>query len=285
MRPSARALLASTCLALSAPPAAASTPIVDAPPSLAALAERVVGIDMEALGRALARADLALPPRVHITLVAEDEDRARQTPRWIVGQAYGAGEIVIFPQRISSYPYDSLDTVVRHEIVHLALAARADGRPLPRWFHEGVAVSLESGWGVTDQLRLAVAASSDPAIADVSRLFRSDSRPDTEQAYLLAAALVADLQRRHGPGLPGRIAAHVARGVPFSQAFARETGETADEAAARAWAVYRRWQQWVLAVSSPAAIWTLILSLAIVAGIVRLQRKARRRRAWDEEEN
>lgn len=257
---------------------------IDAPPVLAPAADRIRAIDPRELADALAGAGLELPSRVHVTLIAEDDPRARETPRWIVGRAFGASEIAIFPARAERYPYGSLESVMRHEVVHLALVARADGRPLPRWFHEGVATSVEAGWGVTDQLRLLVASLTDPAISDLSRLFGSHAQPDTALAYLLATALVDDLRQRHGSAVPGRIAARVGRGAPFARAFAIETGETPDVAAAHAWRAYRRWINWVPYLTSGSAIWATILVLAGVAFAVRRRRRARRRRAWDEED-
>jgi hypothetical protein len=257
---------------------------VDAPPSLAAAEARVRKVDQQELADSLARAGLELPARVHVTLVPEDDPLARDTPAWVVGWAAGAEEVAIFPARIASYPYDSLEAVVRHEIVHLALFARANGRPLPRWFHEGVAVSVERGWGFTGQLRLLVAIADDPAVADITRLFQSDVEPDTTEAYLLAAALVDDLRHRYGAALPGAIAGRVAGRIPFERAFELETGETVDAAAARAWAAYRRWTNWIPAVTDVAAVWSGILALAFIAFFVRMYRRARRRRQWDEEE-
>ena len=104
---------------------------IEAPPTLDATAGRVREIDQAQLAAALALAGLEVPARVHITLIPPNDPRARQTPEWIVGRAFGAEQIEIFPDRVSSYPYDSLESVVRHEMVHLALAARAGGRPLP----------------------------------------------------------------------------------------------------------------------------------------------------------
>jgi hypothetical protein len=256
---------------------------VDAPSSLAATVRRVEEIDREALARELEAAGLELPAQAHVTLVPEDDPRARQTPRWFVGRAFGERDIVIFPARIASYPFDSLESVLRHEIVHLALSARAGGQPLPRWFHEGVAVSVEGGWDVTEQLRLLVASLTEPAISDVARLFESEAHPDTQLAYLLAAVLTDDLRRRHGAALPGAIAFRVAHGIAFGQAFEIETGETPDAAAMRAWAGYRRWATWLPALTGASALWTAILSLAFLAFVVRLRRRARQRRAWDED--
>jgi hypothetical protein len=257
--------------------------VVHAPPSLSASARRIESIDLAALAAALAHAGLELPDRVEITLIPDQDPRAARVPDWIAGLA-AAGSIVIFPERVLSYPYDSLESVVRHEITHLALDARAGDAPLPRWFHEGVAVSVDSGWGAGGQFRLLLAMFGRPDIAELTRLFTSPSRSETTQAYLLSAVLVHDVRRRHGPGVPGAIARRVAEGVPFDRAFEIETGEGPDAAAAASWATYRRWTAWVPAVTSASAAWTLILLLAFLAFAVQRRRRARRRRRWDEEE-
>ena len=173
---------------------------------------------------------------------------------------------------------------MRHEVVHLALSSRAGGHDLPRWFHEGVAVSVETGWNLGSDLRLLIAAGHNPGMADLARLFASDTPLGNAEAYRLATALVTDLRERHGRTAPGRIAARVARGVPFARAFELETGETSDAAAARVWAQYRRWTAWLPVVTSESALWTLILALACVAFVVRSRKRARRRRQWAEEE-
>jgi len=256
---------------------------IDAAPSLAAAASRVRNVDAVQIAQALARAGLELPLAVRVTLVPEEDPIARRMPDWIVGRAFGSRDVLIVPERVAAYPYDSLESVVRHEVVHLALSARADGRPLPRWFHEGVAVSVETGWGFADNLKLLLAAGTDPAVADLTRLFQSDARPETERAYRLAAALVDDVRRRHGAAAPGAIASHVARGVPFARAFELETSETPDEAASHAWATYRRWTTWLPFLTSGAALWTAIMALAFVAFFARLVQRARRRREWNED--
>jgi hypothetical protein len=240
-------------------------------------------MDPMSLARPLASAGLELPATVHIILVANEHPVAGRTPAWIAGQAFGSDTMVIYPQRIGSYPYDSIESVVLHELVHLALNVRAGGRRLPRWFHEGVAVSVESGWGIGSQVRLLWAAARDPGIDDVAMLFESGAVPETTTAYLLSAALVEDIRRRHGLTVPGLIAARVAGGESFDRAFALETGETVSHAAAQAWRVYRG-VRWLPIFTSASGLWGGILVLAIVAFAVRLRRRWQRRRQWDEEE-
>lgn len=266
------------------PAFAASQPFelhVNASPGLGDLAARVKVIEPAALALSLSRAGLELPPRVTISLVAADDPRAGAVPEWVAARAFGVDSMVIYPRRIGSYPYDSLESVVLHEIVHLSLNLRAERRPLPRWFHEGVAVSVESGWGIGSQARLLLAAARDPGMDDVARLFASDAAPETATAYLLSAALVEDVRRRHGLAVPGAIAARVARGDSFESAFHAATGESVDEAAAHAWRVYRG-LRWMPVVTSNAALWGGIMVLAFIAFLARQRR--RRQKRWEDEE-
>jgi len=257
---------------------------VEAPASLAPVADRVRRVDRQQLAEALGRAGLSMPPQIRVTLIAEDDLRARATPVWIVGLASGRRDIAIFPERIGFYPYDSLESVVWHEVVHLALSAQAGDQPLPRWFHEGVAMSVERGWAVTSGVRLLLAAGGSSGLADLERLFNSETQPETATAYLLAAALVSDLRQRQGATVPGAIVDRVARGAVFAEAFARETGETPDEAAARAWQIYRRWTSWIPVVTSTFSLWIGILLLAGAAFLATRRKRWRRRRQWDQDE-
>jgi hypothetical protein len=258
--------------------------IVHAPPSLEPAAERLRQIDIRAAEDALRSAGLRPPDSVTVRLVPEGDPLATAALDWVVGRAFPDGTVVIFPSRVTRYPYDSLESVLRHEIIHLALFAAAGDQPLPRWYHEGVATSVEAGWSAADEVRLLLAALDGPTIADVGALFESDSQPGTSLAYRLAAALVDDLRQRKGADLPGRIAARVASGVPFDRAFAIETGETPDAAAAQAWQTYRRWVNWVPAIAGGSAVWMVIMALAGIAFIVQWRKRLLRRRALEEED-
>jgi hypothetical protein len=285
-RDTRRALLAMALVVITMARGHARPPelVVDAPASLGAAAQRVRAIDLDAFAQSLAAAGLPMPASIAISLVPRDDPGSAQTPSWIVGLASGTSNILVFPDRTGAYPHDSLETVVRHEIVHLALNTRARGRPLPRWFHEGVAVAIESGWGARDELRLLLTALDPPSLADIGRLFASDAYSDSAQAYLLSAALVDDIRQRDGADAPGRIAEQVAAGLPFDTAFRTATGETVQDAADRAWRGYRRLSRWVPVISSASTVWTVILVLAGLAFVARLRHRRALRRQWDAEE-
>jgi hypothetical protein len=285
VRPFNRAAIVVMAARLVLFPALASAALtIDAPPQLHATAERLRAVDLRPLDDALRRAGLALPDDIRIALIPDDDARARTVPDWIVGLAFDERDIVIFPGRVGSYPYDSLESVVRHEITHLALNRASGGRAMPRWFHEGVAISVDAGWGIGARVRLTAAMIGRPDAATLRRLFASDDESETRQAYLLSAVLIDDLRRRHGNDAPGAIARRIGEGSSFDQAFAGTTGETPAAAAALAWETYRRWTAWIPAMTSATATWALILLLAFAAYAAQLRRRWRRRREWNEDD-
>jgi len=283
---SRRAAIVLTVLAsLLASAARADTVLVFDSASPPALVSKIRGIDLGRLDADLEDRGLELPSRIDVALLANDDERGRDVPPWVVGLALEPAQIVIFHERVLAYPYDSLEAVFRHEVTHLALTARAGGRTLPRWLHEGVAMSVDRRWDTAGRLRLLLEMTGNPATADLTRLFASASQPATAQAYGLSAALVADIERRFGRTAPARIASRVASGVPFPLAFEQETHQTPDDAAAGAWRGYRRWTMWMSALTGEGAIWGVIVILAIVAAVVQARRRARRRARWDEAES
>ena len=285
MRPALFVTLAACLCGTTAVQPAAADIRIEAPATLASAARRLDTIDRSRLDGDLARANLALPDTVTVSLIDSADPRAARTPAWIVGLAFGTDTVVIFPERVMAYPYDSLESVLRHELTHVALSARAGDSRLPRWFHEGVAVSVDAGWDLSSRLQLLLAMRSDLRVADLDRRFASEAPSDIDLAYRLAAALVDDLRRRHAPGIPGTIAGHVAMGRSFDDAFRLATGETPDAAAARAWGFYRQWNNWVTALTSPSVPWAIVLGLAVIAFVTRVRQRRRKRRQWQAEDD
>src|SRR5688572_30345659 len=87
-------------------------------PSSSGAASRIGAIDLDRLGADLGRAGLTLPPRIVVTLIEEADPRASGIPDWIVGLALEPDGIVILPGRILPYPYESVESVFRHEVAH-----------------------------------------------------------------------------------------------------------------------------------------------------------------------
>jgi len=260
--------------------------VVEAPPALRLAAARVRSIPPRAIAEVMGLLGLADPgPPILVRLEPEGSDPARAVPPWISGYALPASSmIVLFPARAPSYPDSSLDDLLRHEVAHVLAARAAAGRPLPRWFDEGLAMIAGGAWGADDSLRFLLAAMVDHGVplAELDRRFAGSQR-QVAGAYAVAGAFVRDLVQRHGAAAPGRILAAMAGGAPFPEAFQAGTGATVAAAEAAFWHRHAP-QRWLPLVTSSTTLWLAITLLALYAGRRRRQRSAALRARWDEED-
>ena len=289
-RPAAAFFLALTTLVAGAPGPTAQprTPVlqIDAPASLRTVAERVARFPLSGLANAMTLAGLSDPgPPIDVLLIAEGSELARNTPSWISGFAdAGRSLVVLFPERTRLYPTDSLEALLQHEVAHVLFSRAARGRPIPRWFNEGLALAAERPVGFEDRSRVAWTRirHRERPLADLERLFTGGPAA-TRRAYAIADALVRDLLERHGDASAGRILAGLGRDLPFPRAFEAATGEPLSAAVERFW---RRpfWIRWVAFAGRPLYQWMVITVLALCAIYAHRRRRAEQRRRWQEEE-
>ncbi len=259
---------------------------IDAPASLRTVAERVARFPPSRLADAVTLAGLSDPgPPIDVLLIAEGSELARRTPSWISGFADpDRSLVVLFPERARLYPTDSLEALLQHEVAHVLFSRAARGRPIPRWFNEGLAVAAERPVGFEDRSQVAWTRvrHGEMPLSDLERLFTGGPAA-TRRAYAVASALVRDLLDRHGEAGAGRILAGLGRDLPFPRAFEAATGEPLAVAVERFW---RRpvWMRWVAFAGRPLYQWMVITALALCAIYARRRRRAEQRRRWQEEE-
>ncbi len=257
---------------------------IQAPPELAGDAARVralAGGDFGAILRLTGSVGFTRP--IEVLLVPETAELARRTPRWVAGFADGRRAVVVlFPARVPSYPDRTLEALLHHEVAHVMVAEAAAGRPVPRWFNEGVATVAAREWGMEDGARyaLAVVGRQERSTDDLDRAFVEGGRR-ASRAYALSSAFVRFLLDRHGPGATGAILAEVGAGHPFREAYRRATGSglAADE---RLFFVRRAmWYTWLPFLTSSAALWMAITALALLAFKRRRERNRALHELWE----
>ena len=260
---------------------------IDAPASLEAMAERVGRFPVDRLRTAMTLAGLTRAgPPIDVLLIAENSDLARGTPSWISGFAdTGRNLVVLFPGRARFYPSNSLETLLHHEVAHILFSRAAAGRPVPRWFNEGLALAAERPTGLGDRSRLAwtLVRYGGVSLADLERLF-TEGRSANQRAYAVAGALVRDLLRTYGEASAGRVLSLVGQGRPFDEAFETATGEPLQGAVDRFWNRQRLWGRWIPFLTGPTFLWMVITLLALYAIKAHRRRRAEQRRLWEEEE-
>ena len=222
-------------------------------------------------------------PPINVILAAEQTNLARNTPIWIAGFAQtGSSTIVLFPARTPSYPHDSMEALVQHEVAHILNGRAAGGRAVPRWFHEGLALAAERASRFTDQTRLAIAVvASRHSIRAIDAEFDSSSGA-AARAYAVSGAFVRDLLNRYGSQTPARLLRRLSDGTNFDAAFVAATGVTLDEAERAFWRD-SWWYQVIPFATSSLVIWTGIMFLALLAVRRRAERRAALRARWEED--
>ena len=261
---------------------------VESPPELASVADRVRGFDTARLGLAMRLTGLTKAgPPIRVALAPEKSGPARSAPDWAIGYAYGgSGNVVLIPARAETYPYGSLESLLHHEVTHVLVARAAGGRPVPRWFNEGLAMLAAREWTMGDRSRLVLELPPGNRVpaSRLDELFDRPSRAGADRAYALSAAYVRDLVDRYGVDFPGAVLAGIARGESFEDAFHRSTGVTLDDATALFYSRQNLWNLWIPALTSGATLWTAVTLLALWAAKKRRDRSNRIREGWEEED-
>ena len=144
---------------------------------------------------------LAVPRWVEIRLVKRSEDLAgaappgRRPPPWAIGVAYPDEGVVVVANRRGPMPAD-LDSVVTHELAHLALGA-ALGERAPRWLHEGFSYLHSSDFSLERTRTLTGMAWTGDVIPleDLDRSFPA-AENEAARAYAQSYDFVSYLARR-----------------------------------------------------------------------------------------
>lgn len=225
-------------------------------------------------------------PAIRVVLASDTSEWAREVPPSTAGFANSEDSmVVLFPSRSPTYPYDSLEDVLHHEVAHVLITRAAGGKPLPRWFQEGLAMAAERTWGLEDQARLLQELTFvEPTPLDqVNALFMQDEGARI-RAYTLAGAFVRDLIRQHGSSAPAELLARMAAGASFDNAFTHVVGHGVADEEAAFWNRHRFWTRWGPFFTTADALWMIVTLLAVYAIFRRRQQRAALRRRWEQEE-
>lgn len=226
-------------------------------------------------------------PAIRVVLAAENSDLASGIPPWISGYAVGEENLVVlFPARSPSYPSDTLEDVLRHEVAHVLLWRASGGRPVPRWFNEGLATAAEREQKFKDQTELLfqLVTGSRPELADLNRLF-TGGQNDQNRAYALSGALVRSVLQQYGSTAGGEILSRVRSGALFEDAFRDVTGLPPENLAAEFWQRQRIWSTWVPIIGSSTTLWLGVTALALLAIYRRRRRNREIEERWAKEED
>jgi hypothetical protein len=258
---------------------------IEAPSELSGEKSRLESFERNRLADVVRLVGLRDPgPPIQIELATESSDWARMVPRWTAGFAL-QDKVVIFPSRSPSYPDSTLDDVLRHEVAHALIWRASAGRPIPRWFNEGLALAAERGWKFRDQTQLFfhLVSGSRLSLREIDGLFEGGQTEQT-RAYLLSGALVQSLFTKQGDTAGSRILGKMGMGASFDTAFTDVAGQSPSAAEEEFWNRQRVCTTWIPVIFSQEALWMFVTLLALLAIHRRRKRNAEIRKRWEEEE-
>ncbi len=195
-----------------------------------------------------------------------------------------AGRILILLSRCGAYPFGDARQTLRHELSHVLLYRGLGFRP-PRWLDEGLAMRAGNEWSFSDEVYSALAL---PAVARGSwRLERVEAdfaggEGSVRRSYALAKGFVRDLFKNDED--VRAFVKEVRRDRNVELAFLARFGMRPD-AAFSAWAKNLPWWgEWLVFLTSPSSLWTLVLALFIRAAFAAWRRRRRLSAQLDAEE-
>ncbi|MBD3349067.1 MAG: hypothetical protein GF400_07715 [Candidatus Eisenbacteria bacterium] len=295
------ALLATILLALAAPPAlAADRPgewkTLDAGEAAIlyhrgdeAYATRVKAVYEARAPEIAASMGLTTLSPLRIIIASTDEEFAQVAylgaPDWGVGCALpGQGLVVLKSPRIVAYPLQ-METVVEHELAHIAAGRVLRGVDVPRWFDEGLAQAVAGEWRLSQSGALAAAAASGklPPISSLEGGFPRASEA-AAMAYAMSFQAMRLLLERSGMNEPGELVAAIREEGDFDRALATLTGLDRSEFDREYERFISRRFTWATMLNDGRWLFLLGAAVFIVVAVVRIRRARAKMRSWEEEE-
>lgn len=174
-----------------------------------------------------------LDDRLTINYVAHAGRIAEATgmPRWAAGVAHSeSGEIVI-SQHAPDGSRTDLDSLLRHEMAHVALYRATGGNEVPRWFHEGVAESFGNEIDLmrSQTLAGAIFGSGVPRLEQLEENFHGVDAIAATVSYAAARDFVNHLRGRDDGSDLRQVMSEIRRGTSFEGAFVKSYGRSLDE--------------------------------------------------------
>lgn len=222
---------------------------------------------------------------IEVRIASSDETMqevlGNKVMEWVAGLAISSKDLIVMSTR-GNEVFRASDTFV-HELAHIYLDAAVGERPVPRWFHEGVAMLVASE-ELGERLKSLMAAAATGSLIPIEELSESFPRnpPLVHLAYAESMMFVRFLDREKG-GIRSVIE-QLRAGMPFEHAFTVVYGSSVGD-------VWERFVQKIDRTSSllvyltTAGIGWLIITLLFLYVYMKKRRRARaRREAWANEE-
>ena len=228
------------------------------------------------------------PVTIYVASTA-DEFRALTyggVPDWGAGCAFPDRGVIVLRNPITAPDPLHMEDVVVHEIGHIAAGRVLSGVHVPRWFHEGIAMTLAGEWRLPRSSILAGASASGGLIPlDELAVAFPAGAADAMLAYSESFYAVRFLMEEAGPATPAEVLFGIAAAGSFEKGVEGLSGRTLEVFERDALASFRGRFGWGVFLSRWNVMFVVLALLLLVGGATRLARSRRMMREWELEES
>lgn len=230
----------------------------------------------------------ASPRRIVVSVIADNDAFARRmeqlgAPAWADGLALPLrGEIVIKSPALLGGA-EQFDHVLAHELMHLHLAPAMDGRRLPLWLEEGLAMILsgETAWGRAPTMAGGVLADQLPPLGELAASFPAEEGA-AALAYAQSYYFVSWFLNNHGDAALRQVLTGLAQGLEPSAAFMVACGRSLAGLEKQFRQDMAERFSWLALLTAGGTLWALFSLLAGAGLVWRRGRQKARRQGMDE---
>ncbi|MEA3409726.1 MAG: peptidase MA family metallohydrolase [Candidatus Eisenbacteria bacterium] len=206
-------------------------------------------------------------------------------PDWGAGCAFPDRGVIVLRNPVTAPNPLHMEDVVVHEIAHIAAGRILGGVRVPRWFHEGIAMTLAGEWRLPRSSVLAGAGAGGGLIPldELAVAFPVDAA-DAMLAYSESFYAVRFLMEEAGDATPGSLLFGIAAAGSFERGVEALSGRTLEVFERDAMASFRGRFGWGVFLSRWNVMFVALALLLLTGGAVRLVRSRRQLREWELED-
>jgi hypothetical protein len=205
-------------------------------------------------------------------------------PEWGGGGALGADTIIVRTDLSPFFRRDYFQVTV-HEMVHIAIARTCRGAQVPRWFHEGLALTLSGDISIHENLVLSRAVLSGGLLA-LDTIEKVNAFPEARAhvAYAQSHYAVNFLIAKYGIEVVGEILRHAGETGDFWHGVEKTCGITRKEFENGYTSQLAEQNRFMIFIADTYLFWIAVTLLFIIAFVVGRARKRKRAALMEMEE-
>lgn len=227
------------------------------------------------------------PVRIYVASTAEEFMALTYggVPDWGVGCAFPARGVIVLRNPLTAPDPLGMEDVIVHEVAHVAAGRVLKDVGVPRWFHEGIAMTLAGEWRLPDSSSLAAAGAGGNLVplGELRAGFPADAS-EAMLAYSESFYAVRFLMEEAGSATTAELLATIASSGSFEHGLLALSGRTLPEFERAALASFRGRFGWGVFLSRWNVLFVGLSLLLLAGGLGRLARSRRQLREWEAEE-